>query len=342
VSASPLTEALELVARRRAFTVTEVKPEAGAAGDRTARLLAALLYARRAHRPGADRVSTTSFDLLTAASLAGCGSVSGALIAAPHVEPDVAARRASGRGLTDVHLNPVHVRRDRNVVHRVRRLGLLVAVGVVDDPDEAKLMARLGADMICTDDPIGLAHHRSSRSSAACSRAERTTGDWRSICSGSEPGGMRGSRSSRAARRRERPALSSSSGSASRGCHSQSMCKEGFALDALLLMEPGADDRAPGGAITVALCGSWEHEPPCPLAPHHTRAERAGDEVRLRVLFAAEPDEESRVRAMIGDALAEGSGVNPEGGTTSWRLVGTWTSQVRPEEEEHAGRLARS
>jgi hypothetical protein len=118
--------------------------------------------------------------------------------------------------------------------------------------------------------------------------------------------------------------------------------KERFAHDALLSMEPGADDRAPGGVITVALCGSWEHEPPCLLAPHHTRAERAGDEVRLRVLFAAEPDEESRVRAMIDDALAEGTGATPEGGTISWRLVGTWASEVRPEEQEHADRLAQS
>jgi hypothetical protein len=120
------------------------------------------------------------------------------------------------------------------------------------------------------------------------------------------------------------------------------MSKERFAHDALLSMEPGADDRAPGGVITVALCGSWEHEPPCPLAPHHTRAERAGDAVRLRVLFAAEPDEESRVRAMIDDALAEGTGSTPEGGTVSWRLVGTSASEVRPEEQEHAGRLAQS
>ncbi len=120
------------------------------------------------------------------------------------------------------------------------------------------------------------------------------------------------------------------------------MPKERFAHDALLVMGPAADDRAPGGAITVALCGSWAHEPPCPLAPHHTRAERAGDEVRLRVLFAAEPDDEPRVRAMVDDALAEGAGATAEGGTSSWRLVGTWASEVRPEEQEHAGRLARS
>ena len=153
---------------------------------------------------------------------------------------------------------------------------------------------------------------------------------------------MRGSLPSRAARRLSGPRCRPSSGAASTCCHSEHMSRERFAHDALLSMEPGADDRAPGGVITVALCGSWEHEPPCPLAPHHTRAERAGDEIRLRVLFAAEPDEESRVRAMIDDALAGGTGATPEGGTISWRLVGTWASEVRPEEQEHAERLAQS
>lgn len=156
-----LAEVLDLVARRRASIVTEVKPEAGgAAAARTAGLLAGLLHARLVQRPGVDRVTTTSFDLHTAASLAGCGSVSGALIVAPHVDPDAAARSARDRGLTDVHLNPVHVRRDPDVVHRVRGLGLLVSVGVVNDPDEAGLMARLGVDMLCTDDPMLLARPR--------------------------------------------------------------------------------------------------------------------------------------------------------------------------------------
>ena len=125
-------------------------------------------------------------------------------------------------------------------------------------------------------------------------------------------------------------------------CHGQRMSRKGFAHDALLSMEPDADDRAPGGAITIALCGSLEHEPPCPLAPHHTRAERAGEEVRLRVLFAAEPNEESRVRAMIDDALVEGTGATPKDGTVSWRLVGTRASEVRPEEQQHAARLTES
>jgi glycerophosphoryl diester phosphodiesterase len=156
-----LVEALDVVAEARACALTEVKPESGgAAGARTARLLAALLDERRARRPGADRVTTTSFHLLTAAALAGRGTRSGALIVAPHVDADLAARRARARGLTDVHLNPLHVRRAPDVVARLHALGLLVGVGVVDDPAEARLMSRLGVDLLCTDDPVGLARAR--------------------------------------------------------------------------------------------------------------------------------------------------------------------------------------
>src|SRR3954452_18585 len=106
-----------------------------------------------------------------------------------------------------------------------------------------------------------------------------------------------------------------------------------FAHDAVLAMGPDEDDRAPGGAITVALCGSGEHEPPCPLAPHHTRAERNGDRVRLRVLFAAGRDREPRVRALSDDAVTSGG---------RWRLLESAASAVRPGEQDHAARLARS
>jgi hypothetical protein len=36
-----------------------------------------------------------------------------------------------------------------------------------------------------------------------------------------------------------------------------------YAHDAFVILDPGEDTRAPGGAITVALCGHWDHEPPC-------------------------------------------------------------------------------
>jgi hypothetical protein len=111
------------------------------------------------------------------------------------------------------------------------------------------------------------------------------------------------------------------------------MTRTPFAHDAVVAMDPTEDDRAPGAAVTVALCGSWDHEPPCPLAPHFTGAERAGEEVRLRILFAAEPDDEPRVRALIDGALADGEG---------WRLVSAGASAVQPAEADHAARLVRS
>ena len=112
-----------------------------------------------------------------------------------------------------------------------------------------------------------------------------------------------------------------------------------FAHDAVLAMTSEEDARAPGGAITVALCGSWEHPPPCPLAPHHTAAERAGDVVELRVLFAAEPDDEPEVRRRIADALAAGEVVTPSGDVARWRVVSEGPGTVRPDESDHGRRL---
>jgi hypothetical protein len=116
--------------------------------------------------------------------------------------------------------------------------------------------------------------------------------------------------------------------------------REVFAHDAVLAMASDEDLRAPGGAITVALCGSWEHEPPCPLAPHHTAAERDGDVVRLRVLFAAEPAREPDVRRRIAEALAAAHLVTPAGDVTRWRVVSDGPTEVRPDEVEHGRRLA--
>lgn len=113
-----------------------------------------------------------------------------------------------------------------------------------------------------------------------------------------------------------------------------------FAHDAVVVMESDADLGAPGAAITVALCGSWEHPPPCPLAPHHTAADRDGGSVQLRVLFAAEPGDESEVRRRIADALAAGQVVTPNGDLARWRMVSEGPGEVRPAERDHGLRLA--
>jgi len=112
--------------------------------------------------------------------------------------------------------------------------------------------------------------------------------------------------------------------------------RQAFAKDAVLSIEADGDLRAPGAAITVALCGHWEHEPPCPLAPHQSSAERVDDEVHLRTLFVVEPaceDEgRERIRAVcVARRLGQESG---------WHLRNTGPAAVRPEEADHARLLA--
>lgn len=116
--------------------------------------------------------------------------------------------------------------------------------------------------------------------------------------------------------------------------------RQPYAHDATLAMAADADQRAPGAALTVALCGHWDHRPPCPLAPHHTRAEREGELVRLRVLFAAEPDDEPTVRARIDAALGAGALTGPDGLTTTWELRDSGAGVVTAAESAHAARLA--
>src|SRR4051812_45810354 len=118
--------------------------------------------------------------------------------------------------------------------------------------------------------------------------------------------------------------------------------RSAYAHDALVDLDPGGDDAAPGAAITVALCGSWTHEPPCPLAPHHTRVHRMGTELTMRLLFAATPEDEPRVRRLVQDVLARGWGDSPDGGRTTWELVEDGPSPVAIDEEDHARRLTRS
>ena len=112
-----------------------------------------------------------------------------------------------------------------------------------------------------------------------------------------------------------------------------------FAHDALLDMEPGADLAAPGGAVTLALCGSYDHAPPCPVAPHHTRADRRADGVVVRVLFATDASREAEVRARIDRALAAGFCDGPDGTRSRWTVVSSAPGAVADTERAHAARL---
>ncbi len=118
------------------------------------------------------------------------------------------------------------------------------------------------------------------------------------------------------------------------------MSRAAYAHDAVVILDPGGDSRAPGGAITVALCGHWDHEPPCPLAPHHTDASPAGDDTfRVRVLFAADPADEERVRSLIAEALSSGRLTGPDGRVTRWMVQSSDAGSIHPDEADHAARL---
>jgi hypothetical protein len=115
--------------------------------------------------------------------------------------------------------------------------------------------------------------------------------------------------------------------------------RQAYAHDAVVVIQPGGSPNALGGAITIALCGHWDHQPPCPLAPHYVTTFPDGETVTLRILFATEPANERRVRSLIGEALATGQLAGPDGGLTTWQLRSAAPGNVRPEEEDHAAGL---
>ena len=121
--------------------------------------------------------------------------------------------------------------------------------------------------------------------------------------------------------------------------------RRAFAHHAELVMPASADEGAPGAAITVALCGHWEHEPPCPLAPHHTAVDRDGDTLRIRTLFATEPDRAEEVHRRIDQALRAGelpASDEPARPRARWQLRHSAPAQVSGAEQDHAERLIRS
>ncbi len=117
------------------------------------------------------------------------------------------------------------------------------------------------------------------------------------------------------------------------------MRRQAYAHDAVVVMPPGGSPNALGGAITLALCGHWDHQPPCPLAPHYVSTVQNGETVTLRILFATQPTNEQRVRSLIGEALATGALTGPDGARTTWQLSSAAPDNVRPEEQDHAAGL---
>jgi len=120
------------------------------------------------------------------------------------------------------------------------------------------------------------------------------------------------------------------------------MVRTAFAHDAVVDVEYDTDLSGPGGAVTLALCGAFDHPPPCPVAPHATRADRQPGGVAVRVLFATEAVREAEVRRQIDEALAGGTCAAPDGTRTHWTLRSSAPGSVTESERAHAARLVDS
>lgn len=78
-----------------------------------------------------------------------------------------------------------------------------------------------------------------------------------------------------------------------------------------------------GGAVTVALCGHWDHEGPCRW-PHHTEAQAADDGTRrVIVRFDSSEDDHAVVSDRVDGALQSTAQAGPHGQVSRWSLVAT-------------------
>ena len=106
--------------------------------------------------------------------------------------------------------------------------------------------------------------------------------------------------------------------------------RQAFAHEARIEVLDGSDERVPGAAVTVALCGHWEHQPPCRV-PHRTDVASRDDDLVVRVLFACDPADEGDVRARVEEALAGCEFPVPAPGgdrATRWRLLRSAPGEV--------------
>lgn len=92
---------------------------------------------------------------------------------------------------------------------------------------------------------------------------------------------------------------------------------EAFVAEAEIVLNEGCDPAGVGAAVTVELCGHWEHEGACRW-PHNSAISADRNRAWFRTLFVAEAAEEDHVRARIEGALQGGD---------AWRVI---QSRARP------------
>jgi hypothetical protein len=104
--------------------------------------------------------------------------------------------------------------------------------------------------------------------------------------------------------------------------------RERYVHVAELELPAGFDPRAVGAAVTVALCGSVEHDGPCRWPNNHDTT----PDGRYRVYFVAPPADEVEVRRRIEEALHDGD----------WAVTRSGRRDLLPGEFELLERLAQT
>jgi hypothetical protein len=99
-------------------------------------------------------------------------------------------------------------------------------------------------------------------------------------------------------------------------------------IDAELVLESGVDPRAPGGEVTVALCGHWEHDGACRWPHNSSIAGRSP--ARLRTVVVVSDAERDEVVERVETALRADA---------RWTVVSFSTGPIHAREEAVAQRL---
>ena len=108
--------------------------------------------------------------------------------------------------------------------------------------------------------------------------------------------------------------------------------RKAFVQEAVLQMDAEIDPASIGAAVTVELCGHWEHEGTCRW-PHNNGIEMGASHARFRTLFISDPEDEAEVRERITEALSGIEGVS---------VADSFSRPVGTSEQALAERLLRS
>jgi hypothetical protein len=103
-----------------------------------------------------------------------------------------------------------------------------------------------------------------------------------------------------------------------------------YVLEAEIQLQEGCDPRAVGAAVTVELCGHWEHEGPCTW-PHNSATDTERSPALFRTIYVADEQEEPEIRDRIERSLKQAD---------EWRVIAVRSRPVSADERELADRLA--